>query len=233
MKNFHIALLLVLGVCLTACSSKFQKAPIDDIIRDMPEGEVFSIILHDMDAEGTFSYTYYHQYQLIVGNDENIESELTEWIEVSEEEFNKYVNDMGMEIAARDSTGTLTKSVAPPGYNNYIGNRRYGSWHSSGGQSFWVFYGQYAFMSSMFRLATWPVNRGYYDGWRGSTGTYYGPGGTYYGTSSAYNQTRNTSSTWNSKPSSFRDQVRSRASRSTGRTGTSSSSRSRSGGFGK
>ena len=227
--------LIFVGGLLVACSSSFQKSPIDTIIRDIPKEEVFSIILHDMDAQGNFSTTYYHQYEIIKGNTpETIDAELTDWMEVSETEFNKYINDMGMEIAARDSTGKLTKAVAPPGYNNYVGNTRYGSWQNQGGYSFWAFYGQYAFMSSMFRMATYPVRRDYYNDWRGYGGrTYYGPGGSYYGTSSNYNRTKNPSSSWNSKSSSFKSRVRSRASRSSGRSGRSSSSRSRGGGTGK
>jgi len=235
MINPRQVLVILVGSLLFSCSSKFQKSPVDTIIRDMPQGEVFSIILHDMDAQGNFSTTYYHQYEVIKGStSETIASNLTDWVEVSEQEFNKYINDMGMEIAARDSTGKLTKAVAPPGYNNYVGNPKYGSWQNQGGYSFWAFYGQYAFLSSMFRMATYPVRRDYYNDWRGyGNRPYYGPGGSYYGTGSGYNQTRNPRSSWNSKSSSFKSRVRSRASRSSGRSGKSSSSRSRGGGFGK
>lgn len=231
----RIAFLLIGGILLS-CSNKFQKSPVDTLVRDMPAGEVFSIILHDMDAQGNFATTYYHQYEIIRGSTpETIESELTDWVEVSDKEFNKYINDMGMEIAARDSTGKLIKAVAPPGYNNYVGNPRYGRWENQGGYSFWAFYGQYAFLSSMFRMATYPARRDYYNDWRGRdrNRTYYGPGGSYYGTGSAYNRTRNPSSSWNSKSTSFKSRVRNRASRSSGRSGRSSSSRSRGGGFGK
>ena len=226
---------ILVGGLLIGCGNKFQKSPVDTIIRDMPQGEIFSIILHDMDAQGNFSSTYYHQYEVIKGSTaETIESEVTGWYEVSEDEFNRYINDMGMEIAARDSTGKLNKTVSPPGYNNYVGNPRYGRWESSGGHSFWAFYGQYAFMSSMFRMATYPVRRDYYNDWRGSYGRpYYGPGGSYYGSGSSYNRTRNPRSSWNSKSSSFKSRVRQRASRSSGKSGKSSSFRSRGGGFGK
>lgn len=236
MKVFNWLVALMVGVIFIGCGgNKFQKSPLDDIIRDMPQGEIFSIILHDMDAQGNFSSTYYHQYEIIKGNTpETIDSEITDWKEVSEKEFNRLINDMGMEIAARDSTGKLTKSVAPPGYNNYVGNSRYGRWENRGGSSFWAFYGQYAFMSSMFRMATYPVRRDYYTDWRGSGGsTYYGPGGSYYGSGSSYNRTKNPSSNWNSKSSTFKSRVRERASRSSGKSGKSSSFRSKGGGFGK
>ena len=236
MINLRSLLLFVLvGGLFFSCSNKFKKSPVDTLIRDMPPGEIFSIILHDMDAQGNFSTTYYHQYEIVKGSTaETIESNTTDWVEVSEDEFNKYINDMGMEIAARDSTGKLTKTAAPPGYNNYVGNPKYGRWENQGGYSFWAFYGQYAFLSSMFRMATYPVRRDYYNDWRGyGNRPYYGPGGSYYGTGSGYNQTRNPRSSWNTKSSSFKSRVRSRASRSSGRSGKSSGSRSRGGGFGK
>ena len=228
--------IVLIGGFLLSCSSGFQKSPVDEIVRDLPKDEVFSIILHDMDAQGNFSSTYYHQYEIVRGNDpESLDSEITDWMKVSEDEFNKYINDMGMEIAARDSTGKLIKSVAPPGYNNYVGNPKYGRWENQGGYSFWAFYGQYVFLSSIFRMGTYPVRRDYYNDWRGTRrgDRYYGPGGSYYGTNSTYNRTRNPRSSWNSKSSSFKSRVRSRASRSSGRSGRSSSSRSRGGGYGK
>ncbi len=225
-------------IILVGCGERFIKSPVDEIIRDLPKDETFSIILHDMDVQGNFSNTYHHSYEIIRGSDpEKITSEVTSWHEVSKEEFNRHANDMGMEVVARDSTGKLTKSVAPPGYNNYVGNSRYGRWESNGGRSFWAFYGQYAFMSSLFHMATFPVRRSYYNDWRGNYyGTnrrYYGPpmvSGSYYGTGSSYNRTKNPNSAWNSKSSSFRNRVRGRTSRSGGR---SSGFRSRGGGFGK
>lgn len=230
---------LILLVMLSACGgNKFVKSPLDEVIRDLPQDKPFTIILHDMDAEGSFSTTYKHQYQ-IIKEDENgeVKDELTAWYTVGEREFNAHIDNMGMEIAARDSTGTLSKEVAPPGYSNYVGNSRYGHWQTnSSGGSFWAFYGQYAFMSSLFRHSMYPVPYGYYNDWyggyRGTGRPYYGPSGSrYYGTGSGYSSSRNPSSSWNSKSQSFRDKVRSRTSRSSSRTG--STSRSRSGGFGK
>ncbi len=240
----RFASLSMVILLLTSCGGqKFQKSPLDEIVRDLPQDEVYSIILYDMDVQGSFFETYYHKYQVIRDRgDGDVNDVVTDWHEVGQKEFDRYVNDMGMEIAARDSTGKLTKSVAPPGYNNYVGNPKYGQWqtHSSGG-SFWAFYGQYAFMSSLFRMGSYPVSRGYYDDWngnyRGTNRRYYGPttsgGGRYYGTGSGYSRTHNPSSTWNRKSSSFRNRVASRTSRSSSRSGRRSSSRSRGGGFGK
>lgn len=241
-----IVVIFIILFIISQCGggdSEFKKSPLDELIKELPKDEVFSIILNDMDVEGNFSKTYFHQYEIIKGSTpETISSETTNFLEVNEEFFNQHINNMGMEIASRDSTGKLHKDVAPAGYSNYVGNQKYGQWKSDGnGGSFWEFYGKFAFMSSMFNLMTYPARYSHYDTWRGGyygTGRpYYGPssGGTsYYGTGSKYNQSRNPSSTWNNKPSSFKQQVRDRVSRSTGRTGSSSGGyRSKGGGFGK
>ena len=241
MKTSNIlsfVLLVGLAVSISSCGGKkYSKSPVDDIIRDLPTDKPFSIILYDMDTEGSFFETNKHQYQIIRENASGeIKEEKTDWKEVDERMFNAHIDNMGMEIAARDSTGRLTKEVTPPGYNNYVGNRRYGHWQTGSGGSFWAFYGQYAFMSSMLRMSIYPSYRSSYYDWhgnyRGSGRTYYGSSGgsRYYGTGSAYSK-GNTSSRWNSKSSSFRNSVRERTARSSSRTGATS--RSKSGGFGK
>ncbi|MEP1096691.1 MAG: hypothetical protein ABJG78_16360 [Cyclobacteriaceae bacterium] len=238
-NSFSLSLMVVAFLALSSCGgSDFRKSPVDEIVRDLPNDEIFSVILYDMDQKGNFSSTYYHKYQIIRELDGDASEVLTDWREVSEREFTKNIDNMGMEIVARDSTGALTKEAAPPGYNNYVGNPKYGQWENRGGTSFWAFYGQYAFMSSMFRMTMFPVHRSYYNDWRGNyrgTGRgYYGPGGTgsrYYGTGSGYSRTNNPNSSWtSSRNNSFKNRVASRTSRSSGR---SSSRRSRGGGSGK
>lgn len=238
-KKYTSTYLLALSLFIISCGgSKFEKSPVDELVRDLPTDEVFSVILYDMDQKGNFSSTYYHKYQIIREIEGEVSEVITDWKKVGEREFTNNIDNMGMEIVARDSTGTLNKAVAPPGYNNYVGNPKYGQWENRGGTSFWAFYGQYAFMSSMFRMAMFPVHRSYYNDWRGnyrgSGRTYYGPGGAggrYYGTGSGYSRTNNPTSSWNSsRSSSFKSRVASRTSRSSGR---SSSSRSRGGGSGK
>ncbi len=235
--------LVAFALVLLSCGGgdKFRKSPLDEIIRDMPDDEVFSIILYDMDVQGNFFEKYYHQYKVVRGsNPDDIREVTTDWKEIGKKEFNRYVNDMGMEIAARDTTGKLTKSVAPPGYNNYVGNPRYGYWNNSGGSSFWAFYGQYAFMSSLFRMGSYPVQRSYYNDWgrnyRGTGRTYYGPttgGSSYYGTNSTYNRSSNPSSSWSRNTSNFKRRVASRTTRSSSSRNRSSGLRSRGGSFGK
>lgn len=167
MKKYLLIALSAVLVLSVGCSSsqEFVKSPVDELIRQLDGQNNFTIILYDMDVDGTFSSTYKHRYKVIKedANGTPVDS-LTEWVEVPEKIFTLHENDMGMEIASK-TDGKLSKGVSPPGYSNYVGNERYGQWRSdSNGTSFWEFYGQYAFMSSMIGLMAGPVYRGsYYD----------------------------------------------------------------------
>jgi len=232
-----------IALLLSSCGGKdFKKNPVDELIKEMTDAHTYSIILYDMEVEGTFFKDYKHQYRIVKQpkEDGKPEEEITKWYDVSEGFFAQNENNMGMEIAAKNAEGKVSKTAAPPGYNNYVGNPKYGHWQGSGANSFWAFYGQYAFLSSMFNLATFPARRSYYDdytSYRGSGRPYYGPrtstGRTTYGTNSSYTSRAKPNSTW-SRTSSSRG-FRSSAS-STSRSGSrysNTSSRSRGGGFGK
>ncbi|GAF01425.1 hypothetical protein [Saccharicrinis fermentans] len=242
---------------LTQTAQSWEKSPVDDLVRDLSSENNFSIILLDMDSR---SGKYFHKYNIIVEKADTVLANQTDWTEVPESFFAINVDNMGMEIVSKKD-GKVSKVAAPAGYSNYIGNEKYGHWRQRDGYSFWEFYGQYAFMSSMFNLMTYPARRSYYNdyhrgGYYGSR-PYYGPkGSSVYGTKS-YTSRSGKSTTWGSKSSSFKNQVRSSVSRSTSasksrsyssgsrysgssaRTSRSSSrysgssSRSRSGGFGK
>lgn len=232
-------------------SGRTTKSPVDLIIRDMNDVERFTILLYDMDVEGSFVKTYKHQYQVITeGTDGEPVKQQTQWYEVDKKFFERHQSHMGMEIASKSPEAGVQKEVAPPGYSNYVGNSRYGQWRTNNdGSSFWEFYGKYAMLSSLFNLGTNPIRRSYYDdyrNYRGSGRTYYGPttnGNRYYGTGSRFNKSYNQSSTWSRKASqsSFKNRVRNevspssnRKSRSSSRYRSSSSYRSRSSGsFGK
>lgn len=243
MKTFYV--IVVSTLILTSCGGNdFEKNPVDLMIRDMTNTPVYSIMLYDMREEGTFFKEYEHQYRIIKQDtpDAEPEEEITGWYDVSKDFFNQHINDMGMEIAAKTEDGEVSKTVSPPGYTNYVGNSRYGTWQTgAGGNSFWAFYGQYAFMSSMLNLATFPIRRSYYNEYRDSYRRgrpYYGPvinnGRRAYGTGSAYTTAAKPNTSWRttrSSSSSFRSG--SRTSRSGSRYNSSSSMRSRGGGFGK
>lgn len=229
---------------MSSCASNdFEKNPVDVLMRDMTNTPIYSILLYDMNVEGTFFKEYQHQYRILKQDSVGDQPEeiITDWYPVSESFFNQHINNMGMEIAAKTKEGEITKTPAPPGYNNYVGNPQYGYWQQGpGGNSFWAFYGQYAFLSSLLNMATFPIRQSYYDDYRDyrrSGRPYYGPevsGRRAYGTGSTYTTTSKPNSTWRQSTSSrqFRSATQ-RTSRSGTRYNSGGSMRSRGGGFGK
>ncbi|MEN8137722.1 MAG: hypothetical protein ABFR62_04745 [Bacteroidota bacterium] len=237
--------IIILGiVALQACSSRsFKKSPIDQLITQMDQIKPYSIILQDMDVEGSFSHTYLHKYKIITEDSDGVPQEKTTgWMEVPEQIFALNENNLGMEIVSKNSEGKISKSAAPPGYGNYVGNSKYGEWRTdNSGNSFWSFYGKYMMMSTMFDLMRRPYYRNDYNHYR--SGGYYGSrayygqktaSGSYrYGTNSDYN--RQTRKSFFERKASKRgwSQSSRRSSSSKATRSRSSRSRSRSGGFGK
>lgn len=238
------------GCGKSSSQSGYTKKPIDNIIRNLNDADVesYSILLYDMAAEGSFVQTYKHKYQVIYEDSTGMQEETTEWHEVPEDYFKKHEQHMGMTIASKARGEDVEKKVSPPGYNNYVGNDRYGKWRSrSDGSSFWEFYGKYAMLSSVLNMGHNPIRRSYYNDYTShynSGRTYYGPSGNrMYGTGGSFTNRYNKSANWSArKSSSFKEKVRNRVSssskrsKSSGRYSSSRSSgslRSRSSGFGK
>jgi hypothetical protein len=239
MKQINLLSLLgalVLGMVFTACSNvkEFEKSPVDDLIRDMDKEQNFTILLYDMDSEGSWSPTYKHKYKVITEGADSVPKErITDWYEVDELFFDMHANDMGMEIAAKVD-GKVTKETSPPGYSRYVGNSQYGHWNTnSSGDSFWEFYGKYAMISSMVGLMTGPIYRtGYYDYHSNYRGVrpYYGSGSQTYGTfSDASRQSNPDFHKRLSSNSTFKDRVNGSVSRSSAARTTRSGSRYSSG----
>lgn len=158
-----------------------------------------------------------------------------DWVAVPEELYRRHADDLGMVVLSKKPGEDVARETVPPGYQ-YVGDQRYGEWQrDSGGNRFWVFYGQYALLSHLFGTARRPVA---YDDWGGfgrarSAGrTYYGPRGD-FGTQGTY--TRASNPTFFERQQQrqaasrrrFSDKVQDRASRS-----RMSGVRSRSGGAG-
>ncbi len=245
MKKTTTLGLIAIMLFVVGCGGKeFVKKPVDTLIKNMNSEPKFSIILYDMEVEGSFSKTYKHQYQIITEKNSIPQEKLTKWYSVGKDFFNYHENNMGMEIAAKGSDGKVTKTVSPAGYNNYVGNAQYGQWRQGSGGSFWEFYGKYAMLSSVLHMVS-PMRyshwNDYNSNYRGFGRSYYGPstnGRSYYGTYSDNNSKSRSKSKFN-RSSTFKNKVNSRVQRSTSKTTRSSSrysgsSRSRSfGGGGK
>lgn len=226
--NVSTRLVCLLGVLavlmLIGCSS---TQPIEDIRRDLTSYPEYAVILEDMKTEGSLFQDYYHRYKIMtgrsVGGDSlDYETTTTDWRKVSEDVYNQYRNYLGMTILSKTPDGEVTDTAYPPGYQ-YVGNPRYGHWEQRGGNSFWVFYGQYRLFSDLLGGGLGRVSRTEYDDFR----TTYSSGQVYYGRGNKYGT--NGSVTKATNPTFYqRRQARTAASRSRGTT-----SRSRSRGFGK
>lgn len=246
MKIQHILWALLVPFLFISCGDSYVNSPVDDLIKKMDKEKDFTIILYDMDIEGSWSKDYKHRYKIITNGEDSLPKEkITEWYPVDEEFFDMHSKDMGMEIASKVD-GKISKETAPPGYSNYVGNERYGNWRTdSSGNSFWEFYGRYAMISNMMGLMSGPLYRShYYDYHSNYRGVrpYYGTGTHTYGTFSPaakkanpnFHQRMTSNSSFKSKvQSSVSRSSSARASRSGSRY-SSSSSRGRSfGGGGK
>lgn len=231
MKNTTWILLLTL-VLLSACGGhNYVENPTDQFVKEYFSSKTFSVVLFDMDVNGTFFKSYKHKYKIIAENsDGEVNQADTDWIEVSPKYFQANENNLGMELVSKGDDGKINKSVGPAGFNSYVGNSRYGEWRSDGsGGSMWAFYGRYMFMSQMFGLMGRPAYyrhyNDYYSNYRYSR-PYYGTaksGGSRYGTNSAY--------TKKSRPNFYTRKSRkgwSNKGRSSNRYSSRGSSRSRS-----
>jgi len=185
----------------------------------------------------------------------DIKIETTDWQEGSPIVFDDHKNDLGMTILSKKN-GILDKNTAPAGANDYVGNPQYGHWQThSNGTSFWAFYGRYRLMSDLFFGPRYG-----YGGYYGYPRTYWTNynrnyrGHRDYRANRKYQSKATTNSKWNKKPSSFKNRVNNKVARSssnlksrgytsrksyskttrnTNRFSSNSSTRGRSGGFGK
>lgn len=221
----------------------YTKSFLDDEVQKMMTYSSFSILLYDMDEKTSgWSREYLHKYLIVSQEDSSStpNERYSDWVPVEKDFFAKNQDNLGMELVSKKEGETVHKGVSPPGWGSYVGNEKYGRWETnSSGQSFWSFYGRYAFMRSMFGMTTRPIYRSYYSsyysGYYGTGRAYYGPsvgGSSYYGTNSTYTQKSRPDFFERRKRSSSSSSRSSRTTRSSNRW-SGSSSRSRGGGFGK
>lgn len=224
MKSTIFYGLFACTLLFTACSSSKPKydgpSAVDRLMHDLSNEKTYSIILHDMRMDESKNL-YEHQYKVTKNLEkEGAKPETTSWTKVSEQFFAENLNNMGLELASKSEDGKTHKVPAPPGFNGVVGNKKYGEWQTnSSGQSFWHFYGQYAFMSSMMNaMHPSPIYRDsyyHYTDYRNNPSTrntpYYGNGTHQYGTNSPAARTSNPSfferKQQQQQMSSFKDKV--------------------------
>lgn len=194
----------ILSICIVfliaGCGSRnhYIPNPVDQMIKSMKNDRSYTIILDDMDVK---SDDFYHKYSVLRESESGeISNSTSKWLLIDYKYFKAHEGNLGMQIATKDSSGKVSKVVAPAGYANYVGNSRYGQWNGNGSSRFWVFYGQYAFMRSVFGLGYspcyYPMYSNYYSHYHGSNRSFYGSGQqgrNYYGTNSSNAKKRNPS----------------------------------------
>lgn len=148
------------------------------LVAKLSSSPEYSIILHDMKQDGIFFKSYYHKYKVTKGDQPG----LTAWLEVSEDTFRRNKSFLGMTLASKTKDGQKSNTPYPPGYQ-YVGNSQYGNWRQdSRGNSFWEFYGKYAFFSSLFGFGNRPFYRADYNNYR----TYQTANRPYFGSKNEY-----------------------------------------------
>ena len=221
------AFLMGLLLCVWGCGG--SRDPVEQLQKSLATAPDYMIILEDMQEEGTFFTSYHHRYKVVQGERQGV----TDWIEVPESVYRKYEAFLGMALAAKTNEG-LTDTPHPAGYAA-VGNPHYGQWQQRGGQSFWVFYGQYALMRDMMGWGGRSVYRNDYDDYRNTRQQrrpYYGRNREYGTAGSLTKKQRPTfferrKQAIARRKSSFAQKVQSRTGRSRSSFG------GRTGGFGK
>jgi hypothetical protein len=108
-----------------------------------------------------------------------------QWVAVSQVSYDAMRNDLGMAIEHKPAGKYDFEAdrVAQPAGFAYMappsqGSNQYGYWDQRDGQSFWVWYGQYALLRDLlFNYSYRPLPRDDWEGYR----TYHDRGQTYYG----------------------------------------------------
>lgn len=146
-------------------------------------------ILNDMEIREGYEVEFYHHYKMIKVDKDNKEKVDMLTQKVSKTIYNRHEKHLGMALESKPKGKydfEAVKQTSPPGYN-YVGNRHYGQWkRDSHGNSFWVFYGQYHFMRSLFWGPSYyqPIYRSSWDTYN----TYRSTGRTYFGRDTAGRQ---------------------------------------------
>lgn len=250
--SFSILTCLIFISCgNTDDSIKVEVEPSEKLVKRLAD-EDYSIVLNDMNiVENSGIKKYQHKYNLLHVVRDSLVVDSLKWQTVNRSFFEKHENDLGMEIISNHN-GKLSRVAQPVGFGWAIGNEKYGSWEevkkdstaitntttNTGSQRQWRSNGTgFFFWYWMLRRPAYQSSYNNYRTANANNRPYYGStpnGNTQYGTRSAYEKKsrpsffsrKKTSPAWSSHATE-------KTRRSTSRYKSSSSTRSRSGGFGK
>jgi hypothetical protein len=109
-------------------SEQIKTDPIGQLLKENEAATPFTILLYDMEKTGVFSKEYKHKYRLIKKENGRVVAKDTKWFPIGSSYYNQHENNVGMEVAAKNTDGRVRRVVGPPGYTNYIGQAQYGYW---------------------------------------------------------------------------------------------------------
>lgn len=246
----------ILPVLLLACGNTEKKSkqvavePSEEIRKSIPTND-FSLVLDDMAIkEDNNVLDHRHKYKVLELKGDSLHETSKGWKSVNKTFFQKHQNDLGMEIISRHN-GKSSFTAQPVGFGWAIGNEKHGEWVNTSTDStktqnsstshrrwrthstspfFWLWLGS---RRSIFRN-----DYNSYRTYNSQGQSYYGQNranNSYaYGTRSAYQKkTRPSFFSRRQQNSSRWNNLNKKSSRSSSRYSKGSSTRSRSGGFGK
>ncbi len=153
--------LIVPAFLLSGCGGSSIPIPIEDLKKKLQNQPTFSVVLDDMQEQGTFSKTFFHKYLVVQPEG----SWKTDFLQVPENYYQKNLSYLGMTLLTKKD-GAFDETPSPPGYG-FVGDPAYGRWkEDKDGGSFWEFYGKYAFFTSLFGGWYHPVYRMDFDGYK-------------------------------------------------------------------
>ena len=176
-----VVVVILVGFWLVG-SLRSRRDPVPELVQQLAQYSEYSIIVDDVnDGFLRNSMTLKSSFQITApigaNPDEGEAAQFDERVEtysISDRLADRYERSIGMVVAAKNADGTLTGyGQSHPPYYQHVGRSQYGYY---GGGGFWIFYGQYAFMSAA--LGGHRISRGDYGAYVGSRNrgqAYYGP----------------------------------------------------------
>ena len=176
-----VVVLIVLGLWV-AGGFRSRRDPVPELVQDLAQYSEYAIVVDDVnDGFLRNSMTLKSTFQVTAPVGENpAEGEAAQFDErldtysISDRLANRYERSIGMVVASKTADGTLTGyDQSYPPYYQHVGRSQYGSY---GGGGFWIWYGQYAFMSAA--LGGHRISRQDYGAYTSSRNVgqpYYGP----------------------------------------------------------
>lgn len=139
---------------LTGCSSDRN---LERIRRDLDKYPEYSVILQDMDARGLFVKDYFHRYRMLFaksarlnqGSPPEMGQQLTGWVKVDQNTFERYRDALGMAILTKKPDGSVETVPQPPAFQ-YVGDPRFGKWQQDdSGSRVWAWIAASAVLSEV------------------------------------------------------------------------------------